>query len=64
MRATHGAIGSVTNLAARLCSEAQGGEILAQQRALALAGEGFVADAAEAYTLRGFREVVLAARLA
>ena len=63
-RVDYGAIGSVTNLAARLCSEAQGGEILVQQRALALAGEGFVADAAEAFTLKGFREVVLAARVA
>ena len=52
---TVGAIGSVTNLAARLCSEALGCEILVQQRALALAGEGFVADAAEAYSLKRFR---------
>ena len=50
-------------MAARLCSEAQGGEILVQQRALVLAGEGFVADAARAFTLKGFRERVLAARL-
>lgn len=62
-RVDYGAIGSVTNLAARLCSEAQGGEILVQQRALVLAGEGFVADAARAFTLKGFREDVLAARL-
>ena len=62
-RVDYGAIGSVTNLAARLCSEALGGEILVQQRAVALAGEGFVAEAARAFTLKGFREDVLAARL-
>ena len=62
-RVDYVAIGSVTNLAARLCSEAQGGEILVQQRALALAGEGFVADDAKAYSLKGFREVVLAVRV-
>ncbi|MEO7255581.1 MAG: response regulator [Casimicrobium sp.] len=62
-RVDYGAIGSVTNLAARLCSEAQAGEILVQQRALALAGEGFVAEAARPFTLKGFRESVLASRL-
>ena len=60
--ATVGAIGSVTNLATRRCSEAQTGAILVQQRALASAGEGFVFDAVEAVALTGFRESVLAAR--
>ncbi len=63
-RVDYGAIGSVTNLAARLCSEAQSGEILVQQRAVALAGAGFVADVAKAYSLKGFREAMMAARLA
>src|SRR5258708_16404628 len=31
----YGAIGTVTNLSARLCSEAKGGQILVAQRALA-----------------------------
>ncbi len=62
-RVDYGAIGSVTNLAARLCSEAQAGEILVQQRAVALAGQGFVADVVKTYSLKGFRETILAARL-
>ena len=62
-RVDYGAIGSVTNLAARLCSEADGGEILVQQRAMALAGDGFVAGATEVFALKGFRETVLAVRL-
>lgn len=62
-RIDYGAIGSVTNLAARLCAEAAGGEILAQQRVVALAGDGFTVTDASAYSLKGFREAVLAARI-
>ena len=62
-RIDYGAIGSVTNLAARLCAEAGAGEVLVQQRAIALAGDGFVAAAPQAYVLKGFREAVQAALL-
>ena len=41
-RIDYGAIGTVTNLAARLCGEARGGEILVAQRVQALL-EGQVA---------------------
>jgi len=62
-RIDYGAIGSVTNLAARLCAEAGAGEVLVQQRAITLAGDGFVAAAPHAYVLKGFREAVQAALL-
>ena len=60
-RIDYGAIGSVTNLAARLCAEAGAGEVLVQQRAIVLAGEGFVVAAPHAFVLKGFREAVQAA---
>ena len=60
-RIDYGAIGSVTNLAARLCAEAGAGEVLVQQRAIALAGETFTAGAARSFVLKGFREAVMAA---
>ena len=62
-RIDYGAIGSVTNLAARLCAEAGAGEVLVQQRAIALAGEGFAATEPATYVLKGFREAVQAALL-
>jgi adenylate cyclase len=60
-RIDYGAIGSVTNLAARLCAEAGSGEVLAQQRAIVLAGDDVVASTPSAYVLKGFREDVMAA---
>ena len=62
-RIDYGAIGSVTNLAARLRAEAGAGKVLVQQRVIALAGEGFAASAPVAYVLKGFREPVSAALL-
>jgi class 3 adenylate cyclase len=53
-RSDYAAIGSVTNLAARLCAEAADGQILVSQRVLA-ATDGFVvADAVGELELRGF----------
>jgi hypothetical protein len=43
-RIDYGAIGTVTNLAARLCAEAAGGEVLVPQRVVAALGPGFVAE--------------------
>jgi len=53
-----GAIGTVANLAARLCGEAAGGQILVSSR-VAVAAEGF-ADAGEvpALTLKGLSRPV------
>lgn len=39
------------------------GEVPVQQRAIALAADGFVAAAPQAYVLKGFREAVRAALL-
>ncbi len=62
-RIDYGAIGSVTNLAARLCAEAGAGQVLVQQRTISLAGDGIVAAVPQAYVLKGFREPVQAALL-
>jgi adenylate cyclase len=57
-RLDYGAIGTVTNLAARLCSEAKGGQILAPARVVAAVEE--IADAEEVgeLTLKGFHRPV------
>ena len=52
----YGAIGSVTNLAARLCGEAKGGQILLSSHA-ASAVEGLVeSEEVGSLTLKGFRK--------
>jgi len=62
-RIDYGAIGTVTNLAARLCSEAVGGEILLSQRVHgALDGEVATEPAGE-LTLKGFHRPVPAFRV-
>ena len=53
-RRDYGAIGSVTNLAARLCSEARGGQILVAQKAAANAGTTIPMRAAGEVMLKGF----------
>ena len=59
-RLDYGAIGTVTNLAARLCGEARPGQILVARRALAqLEGLVEVEDAGE-LTLKGFHRPVFA----
>jgi adenylate cyclase len=62
-RLDYGAIGTVTNLASRLCDLAKEGEILVHQRALALAGATELANEAIAYQIKGFRSDVFAAHL-
>lgn len=65
-RIDYGAIGNVTNLAARLCGEAAGGEILVSQRVVGgLDGQAdLVAEPAGMLTLKGFQRPVPAFRLA
>ncbi len=63
-RIDYGAIGTVTNLAARLCGEAAGGEILLSQRVMG-ATEGQVpAEPAGDLILKGFQRPVPAFRVA
>ena len=61
--ATIGAIGNVTNLAARLCGEASGGEILAAPRVVAAPGEGFATEPAGELPLKGLARPVQVVRV-
>jgi adenylate cyclase len=56
----YGAIGSVPNLAARLCGEAKPAEILVTQRLLGVVEEWVEAEAAGELTLKGFHRPVAA----
>jgi adenylate cyclase len=53
-RFDYAAIGSVTNLAARLCSEAQAGQILITQRVMSATEDVVVAEPVGDVALRGF----------
>ncbi len=62
-RIDYGAIGNVTNLAARLCSEAAGGEILAAPRVVAALGEAFNTEPAGELMLKGLARAVQVTRV-
>ena len=62
-RIDYGAIGTVTNLAARLCGEAQGGEILLSQRVMGALDGMLPAEPAGELNLKGFQRPVPAFRL-
>jgi len=53
----------VTNLAARLCSEAAGGEILAAPRVVAALADGFVIEPAGELMLKGLQRPVKVGRV-
>ena len=57
-RMDYGAIGTVTNLAARLCSEAKGGQTLVSQRVLGFIEGRAVAEPAGELALKGFHRPV------
>ena len=59
-RRDYGAIGTVTNLAARSCGEAAPGQILISQRVLGAAEEGVEVEPAGELTLKGFSRPVAA----
>jgi adenylate cyclase len=59
----YGAIGSVPNLAARLCGEAKPGEILVTQRLVAVIDELVEAESAGELTLKGFHRPVTAHKI-
>jgi class 3 adenylate cyclase len=63
-RVEYSAIGSVVNLAARLCGEAQGGQILLDRRARAGLAEGYAIEVLEPLALKGFEKPVQAFALA
>ncbi len=62
-RYEYGAIGSVLNLASRLCDEAAPGEILVNDRAIAELDGAFDAEAVGPLTLKGFAKPVSAFRV-
>ena len=62
-RIDYGAIGTVTNLAARLCGEARGGEILASQRVCGLLDGVVSTEPAGELALKGFQRPVPAFRV-
>jgi class 3 adenylate cyclase len=57
-RIDYGAIGPVTNLAARLCDQAQGGQILISQRVFAAVEDVVQAEPAGELLLKGFHKPV------
>jgi len=57
-RFDYGAVGSVVNLAARLCSEAKGGQILLAPKALAAVEDAVSAEPVGELTLKGFHKPV------
>ena len=57
-RRDYGAIGNVTNLAARLCSEANGGQILVSQRVEAALGEVAKSQPIGEISLKGFSKPI------
>ena len=57
-RVDYGAIGSVTNLASRLCNQAQGGQILISRRVYAAVEELVEAEPAGELLLKGFHKPV------
>jgi hypothetical protein len=62
-RRDYGAIGVVTNLAARLCGEARGGQILASQRVFGSLADAVAADPVGPLALKGFHTPVAAFEL-
>jgi len=57
-RFDYAAIGTVTNLAARLCAKARGGQILVSQRVLAATDQTVQAEPVEDLSLKGFSKPV------
>jgi adenylate cyclase len=62
-RYDYGVVGTVANLASRLCDEARGGEIIVSARAAAALPSSFRTEPVGPLTLKGFRDPVHAFRL-
>jgi class 3 adenylate cyclase len=63
-RIDYGAIGTVTNLAARLCGEAAGGEILMSRRVMGALDGRLATEAVGDLALKGFQRPVPTFRMA
>ncbi len=63
-RYDYGVVGTVANLASRLCAEANGGDIIVSARAAAALPPEFRKESVGPLTLKGFRDPVTAFRLA
>ena len=59
-RMDYGAVGNVTNLAARLCDEAKGGQVLTNQKTLSKIEDCFEVEPLEELQLKGFSRPVAA----
>jgi len=62
-RIDYGAIGNVTNLAARLCGEAAGGEILLAPRVVAALDETVAVEPAGEFSLKGLARPIAVSRV-
>ncbi len=62
-RYDYGVVGTVANLASRLCGEARGGEIIVGARAAGMLPASFAKEPVGPLTLKGFRDPVPAFRL-
>jgi adenylate cyclase len=62
-RLDYGAIGTVTNLAARLCGEAKAGQILVSKRLLASVGNFAEVEPVGELTLKGFHRPITASNI-
>ena len=62
-RLEYAAIGSVTNLASRLCDEAKAGQIVVNQRAYGMVEQWVEAKQIEPLTLKGFHHPVAAVEI-
>jgi adenylate cyclase len=62
-RYDYGVVGTVANLASRLCAEAGGGEIIVSARAAAALTESFRTESIGPLNLKGFRDPIEAYRL-
>jgi class 3 adenylate cyclase len=59
-RMDYGTVGNLPNLAARLCAEAKGGQILTDQKTMSRLEHAFEAEAIEQLSLKGIARPVLA----
>lgn len=59
-RMDYGTVGNLPNLAARLCAEAKGGQILTDQKTMSRLEDAFDAEAIEELSLKGIARPILA----